>query len=1488
MSSRSLFASTHSLVFSLLFFIALCSPSYAQTSTIVSGSTTNRGIPIEPFYGYTYSEQIYLQSEIAQAGDITEIYFQYNGNSAWTDNIVVYMGHTTKSSFTGSTDWITSSSMTQVYNGTISVTTTAGWVKIILDAPFTYNNSDNLVIAVDENTAGYHSSGDEFLCAARTNRSIYYRNDSNNPNPASPPTATSRQSYVPNLQLTIIDPNDQTSTISAGALGEPTSINSIANDSEPEILTVFDFAFQDPGSGDGLNTIIDQLVMTQGSANAIADWTDVIAGARLSGPDLGVDLAGTVNPTNITFASNDMISIADGGSAETYSLKIWLNTTLTGNTIDNDLLEFRIENTGITTDASGSSFAADSEESGNTGLAIDIDATQLAWETTIPVSQLINADFAAQVKATDANGNIDVDATGTVTLTEAGAGNLASVLDPDLMNSFTNGIVSWTDLQYDNEETAVVFTATHSGAYGSINNTPGTNFISGTIITVCPSGCDYTNIQAAYQSIEAAAPISTSYIIELQQTYTDANEPAAGIDFDDVAGASVSNTVTIRPAADVTSALEIAFDPTGTFTFSISTAYLLEFDDADFITIDGRPGGIGTDRFITFENTADPNAGDAGAVIVFTNSANNNVIQYCNVYGETEYNGSTELGLIHYHMDGTDGNDNNDIDNCVIGDRPSGTSFEPSSGITFRSEPVSADNVDITNNQFRNIIGNDVGVTKGEDFGYIFIEGEVSNLTITGNSFYSTIDLDDDSGSEKGFIVSETTRGLNNITISNNFFGSKAANAAGSELVVSGENGAFYGIKIGAATQTGNIVISNNVISAIEKRNSADFFPIYLQTRSTTSSIISGNTISAIDRFGLGDFTAIHYGAGAGGATVSITNNTIENFDLLGEFSGSSNPGNFGDPTYRLIGTDNADESDVLIDNNTFEDLYFDTDIISGTLFFLDNQNELDFTNNVIGNASVSRDIEIHVDAIFNLLEMESDGTGAFTVNDNTFQNVWWSIDNFNDGIANNYNGGAAIFNGAVAGGIILSANDNTIRDFEYGVGSSDYPGHLKGIEIENTASSGTINYNRFFNWHNATTYTAGVDNRMVAIHVYSGFNITKNIMGNFTNDQPKNVTGRGTFFHGISVDNGANGAVITNNVILFDNSGDAGLIGIEDEGDNTQIYHNTIQLTGTVSSGVVDCYGYNRTSSAGGTATIFKNNSIQVTSSGGSGVHNCMEVSNSSPTFTCDYNAYDFTGANVGRYSSTRTFANWQAAGLDANGINESVTLDSEGYAINAGWSGIDGGENILATVADDRNSGARDVAPWIGAYEGGAALPVELVAFNATLANGAVLLDWSTATEINNSHFEVQRSNDGIHFETVVSVLGQGNSTQLVRYQAFDNTPLTGVSYYRLKQVDFDGAFEYSPMRAVEVKQTVAAELSLYPVPANEVMNVSFTASEEGEVQLQCYATTGRLVLSEMRIVEEGRNVLPLQVSKLMGGVYVLEIMTQHGTERTTFVKR
>lgn len=181
-------------------------PSLYPLLTVGTGSTTNLGLPIEPFYGYTYSQSIYLQSEIDISNIlINKIYWHYNGNSAWTDAIKIYMGHTDLTSFANNTSWIAQSNLTLVYDGNLITTTTPGWVEITLDTPFAYNNTQNLVIAVDENISGYHSSSDEFYCSVTTgNRSILFYSDTINPDPAAPPltgTYLYTRPNIPNIQL---------------------------------------------------------------------------------------------------------------------------------------------------------------------------------------------------------------------------------------------------------------------------------------------------------------------------------------------------------------------------------------------------------------------------------------------------------------------------------------------------------------------------------------------------------------------------------------------------------------------------------------------------------------------------------------------------------------------------------------------------------------------------------------------------------------------------------------------------------------------------------------------------------------------------------------------------------------------------------------------------------------------------------------------------------------------------------------------------------------------------------------------------------------------------------------------------------------------------------------------------------------------------------------------------------------------------------------
>lgn len=195
----------------------------SQSIVIGTGDYTDQRLPIEPYYSYSYTQSIYLKSEIGTSGQISSLKYYFNGNSEWTDQVVVYMGHTDKEIFSSTSDWIPVENLTQVYSGDLSVTATAGWVTISLTTPFAYNNSQNLVIAVDENTSGYHSGSDDFYCTYMgSTRSLYFYDDNENPDPSQPPLGTV-SSYIPNTTLTII-PLGQSTTAPTVSTAAVTSI----------------------------------------------------------------------------------------------------------------------------------------------------------------------------------------------------------------------------------------------------------------------------------------------------------------------------------------------------------------------------------------------------------------------------------------------------------------------------------------------------------------------------------------------------------------------------------------------------------------------------------------------------------------------------------------------------------------------------------------------------------------------------------------------------------------------------------------------------------------------------------------------------------------------------------------------------------------------------------------------------------------------------------------------------------------------------------------------------------------------------------------------------------------------------------------------------------------------------------------------------------------------------------------------------------------
>ena len=200
------------------------------------------------------------------------------------------------------------------------------------------------------------------------------------------------------------------------------------------------------------------------------------------------------------------------------------------------------------------------------------------------------------------------------------------------------------------------------------------------------------------------------------------------------------------------------------------------------------------------------------------------------------------------------------------------------------------------------------------------------------------------------------------------------------------------------------------------------------------------------------------------------------------------------------------------------------------------------------------------------------------------------------------------------------------------------------------------------------------------------------------------------------------------------------------------------------------------------------------------------------------------------------------------------------------------------------------------LGSTEANNALPVELISFKAVAQEQTVQLTWETASEINNDYFEVLRSVDGISFKKIGEVAGNGTTSERMKYEFTDKLPLAGVAYYQLKQVDYNGMYEYSDKVSVEWISTgeyaAFVELNLYPNP-----------SPQGEAKLRVTglrprsAATVKLldmfgkvhlqqVIEADRLSEEGYMIRPR--ARLSAGVYVVSVQQGSQIHQKTLIVR
>lgn len=190
----------------------------------------------------------------------------------------------------------------------------------------------------------------------------------------------------------------------------------------------------------------------------------------------------------------------------------------------------------------------------------------------------------------------------------------------------------------------------------------------------------------------------------------------------------------------------------------------------------------------------------------------------------------------------------------------------------------------------------------------------------------------------------------------------------------------------------------------------------------------------------------------------------------------------------------------------------------------------------------------------------------------------------------------------------------------------------------------------------------------------------------------------------------------------------------------------------------------------------------------------------------------------------------------------------------------------------ADDDGIGCFDLMSFT--------VPVEMVFFNADMDKSKVVLNWQTASEVDNEGFQIEKSSDGNTF-TELGFVNSTRSTGIKDYRYVDNNPVNGINYYRLKQLDYNGNFEYSDVISVKNINEVSP-ISIYPNPVsiNESVNVFVDSSKDELAQVKVYSITGAVISSNDHNLNSGLNKVRVETNNLAEGLYIISV--EMGTER------
>lgn len=412
------------------------------------------------------------------------------------------------------------------------------------------------------------------------------------------------------------------------------------------------------------------------------------------------------------------------------------------------------------------------------------------------------------------------------------------------------------------------------------------------------------------------------------------------------------------------------------------------------------------------------------------------------------------------------------------------------------------------------------------------------------------------------------------------------------------------------------------------------------------------------------------------------------------------------------------------------------------------------------------------------------------------------------------------------------------------------------GATVTATSVTTTSNSDAIINNAGSLTVNGNVDSNGVVTNsgtLQVNGNFTQENSGNTsTNSGTLNVTGNAFAYGQIQLNPGSTptGSTMTINGSLTVNANPWMIVGTNVSSCSNVItnYANLVVKTNVILTGSGDV-----TVNQNGRFVVFGN----VTTSGGSG--------GTLFTVNCGGQAYVNGNVNFGT-GGGNTVTNSNSAS-SPTGTNGSPVI---GLYVN----GTTTAQTTSGTIGTKSQLQSNDL-PFFNYIAGlsGSPLPVTLIYFKATVTSSqGVDLEWSTANELNFDHFAIERSADGKTFEAIATINGHGTTNERQNYTYTDNFPLSGISYYRLKSVDFDGYTEI--FSSVAVRNEASKSVHVFPVPVeNSEINVFFNFELTEDATLAILDLSGQEI--ERTSLKSGESIYHV-TSTAKTGVYLLKIFS------------